>query len=251
MEPDKRRSIMPRLRAVGLWPLAAFLATVWLVGLLLGIGASLAGLVFPIAEAMVVLCLLLSLSDRDRWKTTTLLFLGGLALQVIEILFIQTLPQYADLPPDTNMYDLNARALVNHWRGLGVVAEDYDLRGGIFELQEEWLPTDWLAYASVFGTRSILYQIYVGVIYLLAGAQQAPVIFSHTVLLAALAPVVYNLSNLLFGNRRLSVLAASLTLLDPSFGGVSVFLLRDSLIAFVVAIALWTTVLVIKKPEAY
>ncbi len=249
VERSNQYSIGGGLRARGSWLLAAFLIATWLAGLLLE-RASFAGLAILIVEAAVVLCLLLSLSERARWKPTMFLFLGGLALRVVEIMFIQTLPNYADVPPDTMLYDFNAQALVDHWRGLEVVAEDYYLLG-LAALQNAWLPTDWFGYASVFGSRSFLYQVYVGAFYLLAGPQQTTVILSNTVLLAALAPAVYNMSNLLFDSRRIGILAASLVLADPNFAAVGAFLLRDSLITLLMAIALWMTVLVIRKPRAY
>jgi hypothetical protein len=232
-----------------LWLLAALLVAIWLVGLLFD-GVSLTGLALIIVEAVMMLSLLLSLSERDLWKPTVLFFCGGLALYMIEIMLVQTLPQYADVPLDSKRYDVHAQALVDHWRGLEVVAKDYYLHN-IDQIQGVWLPTDWFSYGTVFGSRSFLYQLYVGVFYLAAGPQQTTVILSHTVPLAALAPVVFNLSNVVFDDRRVSTLAASLTLADLSFVAVGAWLLRDSLIALLMALAIWTTVLVIRNSEAY
>jgi hypothetical protein len=247
---SSRRLSVVGLRKSSLWLLSGILVAIWLTFLLLD-GVSVTGLALMIVEVAVILSLLLSLSERDSWKPTVLLFLGGLALQIIELMVVQTLPQHADFPLDSITYDLNAQAISEHWRGVEVVAEDHYLWGLYALGQDVWLPTDWLQYASVFGSRSFLYQIYVGIFYFLDGPQQSTVILSHTVLQAALAPVVYNLSSLLFNNRRLGMLAGSLTLVDLNYVAVGAFLLRDSLITLLMALAIWTTVLVIRKPEAY
>src|SRR5919199_4402773 len=244
------RSSVGGFQKSGLWLLSVILVAIWLAGLLSD-GVSVTGLALMIVEAVMLLSLLLSLSERDSWKPTVLLFLGGLALQIIELMVVQTLPQHADFPLDSITYDLNAQAISEHWRGVEVVAKDHYLWGLYALGQDVWLPTDWLQYASVFGSRSFLYQIYVGIFYFLDGPQQSTVILSHTVLQAALAPVVYNLSSLLFNNRRLGMLAGSLTLVDLNYVAVGAFLLRDSLITLLMALAIWTTVLVIRKPEAY
>ena len=250
MKHNNWHPIIRSLRANSLWILAIVLIFTWWACLSLKIEVSFASFTLLTFYAGAVLGLLLSLSGQDQRRLIILLFLGGLTLRTIEILIIQTLPQYSALTPDAVRYDLHARALIDHWQGLPVIAKDYGLPGPTGSPGGEWLPTDWLAYGIVFGG-NVLYQVYVGFIYLLLGPQQIAVILSHTVLLAALAPAVYSLSTSLFENKNLAILAASLTLIDPSFAAIGAFLWKDSLAAFLAIIALWATVLVIQRREAY
>jgi 4-amino-4-deoxy-L-arabinose transferase-like glycosyltransferase len=130
-----------------------------------------------------------------------------------------------------------------HWQGWEVDAKEYALPHLASE-NRDWLPTDSESYEYVFGSRHYLYQIYVGTIYWLTGPDQLTVILSNAVPLAATAPAVYCASNLLFENNTLAALAASLTLVDPSFSAAGAFVMRDALVVFLVAITLWATVLV-------
>ncbi len=246
MKLDNWGLVIRRLRAGNLWLLAIVtLAFTWWACLLLIANVSSTSFALLTLYAVAVLGLLLSLSGREQRRLIALLFLGSLIIRTIEILVINTLPQHSEVNSDSTVYDLNAQALMYHWQGLKVVAEDYALPVLVYN-NRDWLPADWLPYGTVFGTRHFLYQVYVGVIYFFTGAGQFTVILSHAVLLAALTPAVYCVANSLFENRRLAALAASLTLIDPNFSVAGAFLMKDALAVFLATITLWATVLVVR-----
>jgi len=232
------------LEGARFWSLSAALLLIWCG--LLTLRADGAQIVLLCGELAIVLGLVLSLSPRTRWNGAVIMFLSGLAFRTVLIFIIQSLPQSREINPDSITYDLNAQALVNHWRGMKVTSSDYLLQG-LIVLGRDWLPDEILPYGTVFGSRHFLYTIYIAIVYWLTGVSQSVVILSQVVLLAALGPIVYDLSHLLFKNERVSAIAAFLTLIDSNFAAVGAVLMKDSLVVFVMILTLWTTVMVIEN----
>ena len=250
MNPIHHRFSIRGLRLNTFLLLSATPVGVWLALLLLGAGVHISSLLFLAVEAAVMMSLILYLTEHDRRRITALLFLSGLVLFTVEILLIQASPYGDIVPSDSVRYDLNAQALAAHWQGSEVSAKEFLLQGLLSRDRMEWLPSDWIPYTAVFGSRHYLYQVYVGVIYFLAGPQQVTVLLSHAILAAVLAPSVYGTCSLIFSDNRIATLAAFITLIDSSFAAVGSFFLKDLLVAVATVIALWTTVICLRRPAS-
>lgn len=200
----------------------------------------------------VVLTLAVTLATRDTSRMVFVLVLLGLLAAALKVFLFQQAPQWHDINPDSITYDLNAQAFAEHWRGNAVEGKSHHLRGllafhaaGIHGA--EWVPGDRLTYGWVIGSHEWLFTGYVALWYWLGEATQALVIWSNVLWAAFFPAAAFGIAHSLGANRRVSLAAAGLALLDPSAGVNASWLLKDTLAGFLAMAATWAVLAYLRE----
>lgn len=181
----------------------------------------------------------LVLSAPENRKTICLLVFAGLSAGLLKIWVFQQAPQWHDINPDSVTYDLNAQALALHWQGKDLPTEEYNLRGLRGVNKPFWSADEALLYASVYGTANWLYVGYLGLWFLAIGPNPAWAIYSNAALAAFFPAAAFGIALMLGAPRRVAGIAALITLIDPSTGVNASCLLKDTLVGFFTASAIW------------
>ena len=181
----------------------------------------------------------LVLSAPENRKKICLLVFAGLAAGLLKIWVFQQAPQWHDISPDSVTYDLNAQAFALHWQGKDVPTEEYNLRGLRGINKPFWSADEAPPYASVYGTANWLYVGYLGLWYLAVGPNPAWAIYSNAALAAFFPAAAFGIALMLGASRRVAGIAALITLVDPSTGVNASWILKDTLVGFFTASAIW------------
>lgn len=223
--------------ALALWALL-LLATVE--------GLDLSSLFVLLAYASVVFGLTIAMGPCE-WRPALLLFGIGTLWFTLAILFVQQFPQAAAINPDSVLYDLQARALALHWQGRTIPAQSY----GVLPFEnpngspafEFWRPNDSWGLGVVMGSAHFAYQVYVAAFYFLADVPPQGVVLSHAALLGALPVLALGIAARFFAGRPgVPILAAVLLMLDLNFSVSAAWMLKDTLVTWLTALAVLGTV---------
>ncbi len=198
------------------------------------------------AAAALALVLLVAwhLAPNGMGRTVFLLVFLGLLSSCLKIFVFQQAPQWQEVIPDSNYYDLNAHAFASHWSGEAVDAQIYQLRG-LLAIRAadihgvEWRPDDALTYNLVVGSHEWLYAGYVALWYWLGGATSLIVIWTNALWAAFLPAAAFGIAYSLGAHRSIALMAAGFTLFDPSLGVNASWLLKDTLASFLSMAVLW------------
>ncbi|CAM5785199.1 hypothetical protein CCAE64S_01516 [Castellaniella caeni] len=190
---------------------------------------------------LMVACCLVPCGMR---RTTILVVFLGFVFSCLKIWAFQHAPQWQEIIPDSSYYDSNARAFASHWSGAAVDGGAYQLRGllaahaaGVHG--REWLPDDMLTYNMITGSHEWLYAGYIALWYWLGEATPLTVIWTNALWAAFLPAAAFGIAYSLGAGKRLALVSAGLTLLDPSLGANASWLLKDTLASFLCMAALW------------
>ena len=186
---------------------------------------------FLIMQSCIVLALpVWTTNGKERIAVFTLFFIA-LSVILFEIWMIHQSAYGEIYLKDSAYYDMNARALAAHWNGEDILSSEYGLKG--FNLNfTTWAANDWLDYSKVFNNWHTLYDIYLGLLYWVAGSEHKYALIGNAVFLASISPLVYVIVLKLFNEKSHALLAASMIIIDPSFSAVGAFILKDSLAVF-------------------
>ncbi|MCC7277308.1 MAG: phospholipid carrier-dependent glycosyltransferase [Chromatiaceae bacterium] len=204
------------------------------------------GVAFVAIEAIMIFFFIRIFASVRERHAVDIIFILALLVYTLEILFIQSLPAWSDTFPDSQVYDSNARAIVMHWQGKIVNAEEFSLSGLMGKGIKLWLPSDEYDYATVLGMSRYAYQVILAVIYLISNGSRVTAIFANTPLLAGAAASVYLLSYYLFDRRIAARYAVLLVILDTNFAVWGSVLLRESFLIFLVILGLLALVKLLK-----
>lgn len=193
------------------------------------------------------------LADLDCKRKVTVWAFVGLGVAVVKILLVQLTPQWGDMPVDSLTYQLHSQAMRMNWMGQPVDAVAYNLNGYLAGWRDiygpQWLPGHPIQYVGVLGTHEWIYSAF------LAGWQLLGEDWKHWAMLANAAmagtfpAATYMLSRHLGGSNRTSHLGALLIAIEPSTAINSAWLLKDTLVAFVVAVVLILICRMYRKPS--
>lgn len=226
--------------------LALGIMVIWITLLSEVVNLPIRGVALLTIEAVIIFFIIrIFAAVRERPAVNTIFVLALLAY-TLEILFIQSLPAWSDSFPDSQVYDSNARAIVMHWQGEIVNAEEFSLSGLIGKGIKLWLPSDEYDYATVLGMSRYAYQVILAVIYLISDGSRVTAIFANAPLLAGAAASVYLLSYYLFDRRIAARYAVLLVILDTNFAVWGSVLLRESFLIFLVILGLLALVKLLK-----
>jgi len=192
-----------------------------------------------LAIALLWLGFTLTLTPTGWRKPAALAYVLLLLFYSLSILGLQQLPQWTDVPPDSNTYDLKGQAIDRHLDGETLPAEEFGLQVG--EGETTWSPETPWSYAYVLGSVDFLYQMYVGYFYHLTTPDSQALILSHATMLAALPIFVFLLSIQLVNDKTLAGLASLLVVLDTNFSVNASWLLKDTWVTLLTTIALLTS----------
>lgn len=226
--------------------LALGVLVIWIVLLSEVVHLPSRGVAFVTIEAIMIFFFVRIFAAVRERPAVDIIFLLALLAYTLEILFVQSLPAWSDSFPDSQVYDANARALVMHWHGITVNAEEFSLSGLMGKDIKFWLPSDKYDYASVLGMSRYAYQVIVAVIYLISDGSRVTAIFANAPLLAGAAASVYLLSCCLFDRRVAARYAVLLVILDTNFAVWGSVLLRESFLVFLVVLGLLSLVKLFK-----
>ena len=186
---------------------------------------------FFIMQSCIVLALpVWTTNGKERIAVFTLFFIA-LSVILFEIWMIHQSDYGGIYLKDSAYYDMNARALVGHWNGEDILSSVYSL-GGFHPQFTTWAANDWLDYSKVFNSWHTLYDIYLGLLYWVAGSELKYALIGNAIFLASISPLVYVIVLKLFNEKSHALLAASMIIIDPSFSAVGAFILKDSLAVF-------------------
>jgi hypothetical protein len=221
----------------------------WLALLIWAARLPVSGMGLLAAEAILLFWLMRSRANPVDRPVTELLFALALLVYTLEIFLVQSLPAWSDEFPDSHRYDVNARALILHWRGQTVPAADFLLKGLLRQGIDAWLPDADYDYATVLGMGRYAYQLLLAGIYAMTDGSRMTAILANVPLLAGMAAGVYLLSLDVFGRRAGAGLAALLVILDTNFAVWGSVLLRESLMEFLVVLSFLSGVRLLKPRD--
>lgn len=213
----------------------------WACVLALTDGMSAGSLLVLLAHAAFVFGVTMALRPC-AWRPALLLFGFSTLWFGFAILLVQQFPQATGINPDAILYDLQARALDLHWQGRTVPTESF----GVLPFEnpdgtrifEYWRPLDRWGLAFVMGSSHFAYQLYVAVFYVLSDMPLQGVLLSHAALLGSLPLLAFGVASRFFSrSARVPLLAAVLVVLDLNFSVSAAWLLKDTLVTWVTALA--------------
>jgi len=167
---------------------------------------------------------------------------AGMLACLVKIALLQQAPQWLDVPWDAQKYQANAEALHLHWLGYAVDPQTYDLTGYNAGWDASygplWTPQAPITYTGVFGTYEWLYVAYAALWQFVANDWVNWTIWSHAALAGIFPAGAFLLSRFLGASPAGARLAALLVLLDPLTATNASWLLKDTLVGFLVVLAL-------------
>lgn len=229
---------MPRNLNGPVWIGMAVALVLWAVGLAAMLGLPWRGGALLALEAAVLWAFLAALGEAGERSAVQLIFVGSLFIYTLQVLAVRELPQWSDAFPDGVRYDANARGLALHWMGRAASVADCDLRGLRAMGVAQWSPGDTTAYADVLGMSRYLYQAYVAGVYALADGSRTTAVMGNLPFMAGAAAGVYLLARGLFKPGRVAALSVALVVADTNFAVWGSVLLRESLLIFLIVLAL-------------
>lgn len=205
--------------------------------------------VLTLSFVLSALCATILAEPGDR-KVSAQFVLAGLFVACLKIWLIQQTPQWLDTPLDAIKYQLNAEALVSHWRGEAVNSQLYRLDGlsKIFG-QDLWSPGAYLPYSSVLGTHEWLYAADLAVWAYITPHWPIWAIYSNAALAALFPAATFGIARGLGSTTRVAALGGTITLVDPSAAVNGAWLLKDTLACWCVVIAIWAALGILRKPR--
>lgn len=197
-----------------------------------------------ICEMLVVGGLILSTAKRQEWRAVCNLYVVALIWFTIAIFVVRTLPQAALAPSDN--HERLASAIVEHWKGETVRRDEFPLPW-LIKWNRDWTPDDNVPLGYVLGTWNYFYSIYLATIFYFGGYHDNNVYLSQAVVLAGMPPIVYQLSNLLFNRRSVSLVAVVLAFLDTNFPVMGAVLFKEALLCFLAPFIAYLALLSVKS----
>lgn len=199
----------------------------------------------------LIVMLMYGLSDKREKPEVLIWSIVGVLAGIMKVLLIQSMPQWHDVPSDALKYQKNALAFSMHWAGEAVPAVPYELSGYLSAWHSNdaptWLPTDTSAYAGVLGTHEWLYAAFAGFWALFSDNWMQSVITANAILAGSMVAATFMICRILGGEVKVSRVAALIILFDPLMAVNGAWLIKDSLAAFLTAIAVISVADLYKK----
>ncbi len=198
----------------------------------------------------MILIIIWWLTEKKHLGNALVIYLLSIIWLSFEIYLLYMSPYGTLVLEDSEQYKLFSQALVEHWRGNDVYISEYSLPG-LSRENPTWKADAYISYAKIFLSVHYLYEVYLGIFQYLTDMDLRWVLVGNVLFLAAVPVITFNIAGTIFEEKRYALFAGGLTLLDPSFAGVGVYIIKDSLTVFLVSILLLVSIKILNDKPSF